>query len=59
MDCYICLDCPDPNVPLLKCGHYVCPPCYCSLKNHQFFDCQLCKKKLIRGHKRNRIKKTI
>ena len=54
MDCYMCLDCPDKNVPLLRCGHYVCPPCYCALKDHKYFDCQVCKKKLIRGRKRNK-----
>ena len=54
MDCYICLDKPDPNIPLLKCNHYVCCHCYCGLKLRGFNECQVCKKKLIRGAKKNK-----
>lgn len=54
MDCYICLDAPDKNVPLLKCGCYICPPCYCRLKSNKINDCQVCNKKLVRGRKNNK-----
>lgn len=53
MDCYICLE-SCPNVPLLKCGHFVCPPCYCDLKSRRFYHCSLCRKELIRGKKKNK-----
>ena len=51
MDCYICLE-SCPNVPLLKCGHFVCPPCYCDLKSRRFYHCSLCRKELVRGKKK-------
>lgn len=53
MNCYICLEAPDKNVPLLKCGHYCCPKCYCSLKFYKMNNCSVCCKKLIRGTKKN------
>ena len=53
MECYICFNEPDQNVPLLKCGHYVCPRCYCALKSNRFYKCQLCQRKLVRGQKKN------
>ena len=56
MDCYICLE-SCPNVPLLKCGHFVCPPCYCDLKSRRFYHCSLCRKELIRGKKKNILRK--
>lgn len=54
MDCYICLDKPDIRIPLLRCGHYVCCECYCGLKRHKYNECQICKKKLIRGARKNK-----
>lgn len=59
MDCYICLEAPDKNIPLLQCGHYVCSNCYCSLKFYKMNNCSICSKKLIRGARKNTIKKTI
>ena len=58
MDCYVCLSPPDLNVPLLRCQHYVCPPCYCRIKSEHIDKCLICYKKLIRGRKLNK-KKTI
>ena len=52
MYCYICLEAPDQNIPLLKCGHYICSHCYCQLKSHGFNSCSVCSKKLIRGSKK-------
>ena len=52
MYCYICLEAPDKNIPLLKCGHYICSHCYCQLKSHGFNSCSVCSKKLIRGSKK-------
>ena len=54
MDCYICLAEPDKNIPLLRCGHYVCCKCYCALKSNRINDCHVCKKKLIRGARKNK-----
>lgn len=54
MDCYICYSKPDLNVPLLSCNHYVCPPCYCNLRNNNIHTCCLCQKKLKRGRKTNK-----
>ena len=39
MYCYKCLAEPDKNVPLLKCGCYVCPSCYCDIKNRKLNEC--------------------
>lgn len=47
MDCYICLD-EFLKIPLLNCGHFVCPKCYCDLKQRKINSCCLCKKKLTR-----------
>jgi hypothetical protein len=54
MDCYICLAEPDKNIPLLKCKCYLCPRCYCELKNRKLNFCVICDKKLIRGAKKNK-----
>lgn len=54
MDCYVCLDFEkSKNIPLLFCGHFCCPECYCKLKINNFKHCLLCYKPLKR-----RIKKT-
>lgn len=55
MKCYLCLGDEDKNVPLLRCGCYVCPPCYCRIKQDRIYTCLLCDKKLIRGCKKNKI----
>lgn len=55
MKCYLCLADEDKNVPLLRCGHYVCPPCYCRIKQDKMYACLICDKKLIRGCKKNKI----
>ena len=52
-DCFICLE-SSPKVPLLKCGHFVCPKCYCELKGNKINNCCICQKKLIRGTKKNK-----
>lgn len=57
MNCYLCNAEPDSHVPLLRCGDYVCPPCYCKIKDSSIEYCLICHKKLIRGKKRNRTKK--
>ena len=54
MDCLLCEKPADPNVPLLKCGCYVCPPCYCSLKSRRIYTCPVCSALLWRGHKKNK-----
>ncbi len=54
MDCYLCEKKPDCHVPLLQCGCYCCPPCYCILKDNKIDRCAVCDKKLIRGKKRNK-----
>ena len=48
MNCLHCEDPYDKNVPLLKCGCYLCPSCYCRFKSSKINNC-LCGKKLIRG----------
>lgn len=53
MNCYLCEASPDPNVPLLTCGHYLCPPCYCHMRNDKNDFCLLCKKLLKRGRRNN------
>jgi len=50
MNCLVCNDNYDKNVPVLKCGDYICPPCYCDLKICKN-EC-LCGKKLIRSGRR-------
>lgn len=55
MKCYLCLADEDKNVPLLRCGDYVCPPCYCRIKSEKINTCLMCDKKLIRGSKKNKI----
>lgn len=57
MNCYLCNADPDPHVPLLRCGHYACPPCYCKIKDRRINHCLLCEKKLIRGRRKNRPEK--
>jgi hypothetical protein len=57
--CYICLESPDKNITLLKCGHYCCPKCYCEQKDRKINHCQVCftegiVKKLIRGTRKNK-----
>ena len=56
MNCYVCDEKPDHNVPLLRCLCYACPKCYCVLKSQKIENCLLCKnKKLIRGGKPNKV----
>lgn len=51
MVCLVCIAIKDKNVPLLKCGHYVCPLCYCNLKSNNVNNCA-CGEKLIRKYKK-------
>ena len=46
--CKICDVIKDKQVPLLNCEHYICPPCYVSMKSHKIDDCVLCNKKMKR-----------
>lgn len=46
-ECIVCLE--EFHIPLLKCGHFVCPCCYCGLKNRKMNGCPYCKKRMIRG----------
>jgi len=55
MNCYICESPPNQDIPLLRCGHYVCCECYCRIKSDKINVCLLCEKKLIRGRKLNKI----
>ncbi len=59
MNCYLCNEEPDGVVPLLRCGDYVCPSCYCRIRDHKITYCLICHKILIRGKIKNRIKKKI
>ena len=52
-NCFICLG-NIPRVPLLRCGHFVCPECYCECKDRAIYNCSVCQKKLIRGAKKNK-----
>ena len=53
--CIVCLEnfC---GVPYLTCGHFVCPCCYCELKNRHKNGCPYCHQRMIRG-KRHKLKK--
>lgn len=57
MDCFLCQEKPDPKVTLLRCGCYVCPPCYCSLKSNRIYNCPSCDAVLWRGCRKNKTKK--
>ena len=48
-ECIVCLE-ELEKIPLLKCSHFVCPTCYCSLKNRRIDNCLYCQKKMIRGN---------
>jgi len=53
LDCHICQKTID-RVPLLRCGHFVCPKCYCDCKTMKINNCVVCDRKLIRGSKKNK-----
>ena len=55
MNCLHCEDSYDKNVPLLRCGCYLCPSCYCRFKSSKINNC-LCSKKLIRGARKYKEK---
>lgn len=55
MNCLHCEDPYDKNVPLLRCGCYLCPSCYCRFKASKINKC-LCSKKLIRGSRKYKEK---
>jgi len=59
MNCYVCDKSPSNDIPLLRCGCYVCPPCYCKIKDERKNHCLVCGKKLIRGKKLNKIEKNL
>ena len=46
--CKICDAVRDSQVPLLVCTHYICPPCYVSMKSHKENECVLCNKNMKR-----------
>lgn len=51
MKCFKCLSIV-ANVPLLTCGHFCCPECYCDLKTYKINTCLICDKPLKRGNKK-------
>ena len=51
-NCFICLE-KIEKVPLLKCGCFICPGCYCNLKSRRIDKCSVCNKKMTRGSKKN------
>jgi hypothetical protein len=51
--CFICLNYIE-RVPLLRCGHFVCPECYEKCKNLRINNCSVCDKKMVRGCKKNK-----
>lgn len=53
LDCAMCLR-TISNIPLLKCGHFICNKCYNDLKSDNVEKCELCQKKLIRSCKKNK-----
>lgn len=62
MHCYICSQV-ESNVPLLKCGCFLCPSCYCNMKRDGIYHCcridrdgSVCDKPLFRGRRKNRVK---
>ena len=52
--CYKCSNTPDAVIPFLTCGCFLCPKCYCDLKNQHINNCLICDRKLRRGIKKNR-----
>ena len=54
LNCYICSKPYDKNIPLLRCGHYVCCECYCDMKLQKVNKCLICNKKLIRKEFKNK-----
>jgi hypothetical protein len=62
MNCFDCYKCQIPKikeVPLLKCGHYICTDCYIRLKNTRIVNCLICNEKLKRSAKREKLIKDI
>lgn len=48
MNCVICKREKTPEVPLLKCGCYLCPECYCKQKTNGIYHCTIHKIELKR-----------
>lgn len=46
--CFVCQEIKNKDVPLLKCNDFLCPQCYCKLKENRINKCPCCFKKLIR-----------
>lgn len=57
MDCYYCSAPPNGDIPLLRCGDYVCCACYCKIKSSGRHNCLLCEKPLKRGFRKNKVVK--
>ncbi len=53
MNCNICYQKPNINVPLLVCKHYICTTCYCKQKCNKINNCSICNQRLKRGKKLN------
>ena len=48
-ECLICYEKEDSkNVSNMKCGHFICPDCYCKLRMLNTNTCRFCFKKLGR-----------
>lgn len=56
MKCYYCLQV-EYRVPMLECGHFLCPCCFCMLKNDGINNCLRCDKILSREKKKRYIEK--
>ena len=59
MDCLNCETQQIKEVPLLVCGCYICPDCYCRLKSSKIHYCLTCNKKLRRSTRKKNIIKQI
>ena len=55
MDCYLCQEKENIQVPLLVCGHYCCTVCYCKIKSSRYNECFVCNERLKRSNKKNKL----
>lgn len=53
MNCLNCNREPNINVPLLTCGCYYCPACYCLMKSNRIYNCIEHNREMVRGRKKN------
>jgi hypothetical protein len=57
MNCFKCDIPKHKEVPLLVCGCYICPDCYCRLKSStpKIQHCLVCNNKLVRSSRKQKI----